>query len=156
MGQHGERRIVSTEIKIGEIIFPLFYLYLGMKFLFSTLFILWACCAWSQNSAPKELTFSRVILLDSGVVPVGKVWKVESYLPDQIYPSDVNNYFWINGRQVTFYTGGNYTGGNFGNSINIFPFWLPAGATIESRKQFFSGQGLISVGQFSILEFNEN
>jgi hypothetical protein len=127
-----------------------------MKNLLFVFFLFTGFSTFAQSTTPQELTFSRVVLIDSGVVPLGKVWKVESYLPDQIYPSDVNHFFWINGRQVTFYTGGNYTGGNFGNSINIFPFWLPAGATLESRKQFFSGQGLISVGQFSIIEFNVN
>ena len=128
-----------------------------MKFLLTFLLVLWGCCAWSQSSVPKELTYSRVILLDSGVVPVGKVWKIESYLPEFIIPVDASNFFLINSRMVTFYTGGGYTGGNFGNPLNIFPFWLPAGTVIESRKQIiYGGTPPTSMGQFSIIEFNEN
>ena len=110
---------------------------------------------FAQSNTPKELTFSRVILTDTGTVPPGKVWKIENYLPESIFPVDANNFFWINGRSVTFYTGGSVNGGNFGNSINIFPFWVPSGSFIESRSQFSNGTTRY-IGQFSILEFNEN
>jgi hypothetical protein len=128
-----------------------------MKNLLFVFFLFTGFSTFAQSTTPQELTFSRVILTDTGTVPLGKVWKVESYLPDYITPSYVDNFFYINGRQVTFYTGGSFSGGGFGNSINIFPFWLPAGTTIESRKQNIFGQGTtLSVGQFSILEFNVN
>lgn len=127
-----------------------------MKFLLTSLLVFWGCCAWAQGSAPKELTYSRVILLDSAsVVPAGKVWKVESYLPQFIFPVDAPNFFYINGYQVTFYTGGSVNGGNFGNPLNIFPFWIPAGTSLTPRWSYSNGVNSY-IGQFSIIEFNEN
>ena len=120
-----------------------------MKFLLSTLFILWGCCAWSQSSAPKELTFSRVILLDSAdVVPSGKVWKVESYLGiDPNYAA--GQPFIVNGKPcwAFFYSGVSATS----SQVVQFPFWLPAGTSLSP---YIINN--VYRGQFSILEFNEN
>jgi hypothetical protein len=123
-----------------------------MKFLLTSLLVLWGCCAWSQSSVPKELTYSRVILLDSAaVVPAGKVWKVESYMGDE-----VNYYagtpFLVNGRTCW----SNYHSGTYPvfmtSQLIQFPFWLPAGKSLSPWIDF---QGRLR-GQFSIIEFNEN
>jgi len=121
-----------------------------MKFLLTSLLVLWGCCAWAQSSAPKELTYSRVILLDSAaVVPAGKVWKVESYLADD--PNYNNGTpFLINGRTCWaffFYHNNSMTS----SQVVQFPFWLPAG---KSLSPWIDSRGYR--GQFSIIEFNEN
>jgi hypothetical protein len=128
-------------------------LYLTMKFLLTSLLVLWGCCAWAQSSAPKELTYSRVILLDSAsVVPAGKVWKVESYLADN------PNYYYgtpflINGRGCWSFYFDNIGGVPVaGSQIVQFPFWLPAGTSLSP---WIDTQGRLR-GQFSIIEFNEN
>lgn len=125
-----------------------------MKFLLTSLLILWGCCAWSQNSAPKELTFSRVILLDSAaVVPAGKVWKVESYLSIRVTEDD---YFLINGKTCRIWgvvQTRPYSSLFVNSSPHLiqFPIWLPAGTNVSPY--IYNNY---SYGQFSILEFNEN
>ncbi len=129
-------------------------LYLTMKFLLTSLLVLWGCCAWAQSSAPKELTYSRVILLDSAsVVPAGKVWKVESYLCTTVSGDD---YFTINGKSCRIW------GTIINRPLNTlfvnssphliqFPIWLPAGTSLSpylANNSYY--------GQFSIIEFNEN
>jgi hypothetical protein len=127
-----------------------------MKFLLTSLLVLWGCCAWAQSSAPKELTYSRVILLDSAsVVPAGKVWKVESYMGDD--PNYANGTpFLINGRpcwSFFFYIIPNPNPGSQTSSQVVqFPFWLPAGTSLSP---WIDSQGRLR-GQFSIIEFNEN
>jgi hypothetical protein len=122
-----------------------------MKFLLTSLLVLWGCCAWSQSSAPKELTYSRVILLDSAaVVPAGKVWKVESYMGDD--PNYANGTpFLINGRAcwAFFYF---YFNSMTSSQVVQFPIWLPAGTSLSP---WIDTQGRLR-GQFSIIEFNEN
>lgn len=122
-----------------------------MKFLLTSLLVLWGCCAWAQSSVPKELTYSRVILLDSAaVVPAGKVWKVESYLIDDLNYF-IGTYFFINGRYCwTSYYG--ETPRIMTSQLTQFPFWVPAGTNISPGTDT---QGRLR-GQFSIIEFNEN
>ena len=133
--------------------YSFFSLYLTMKFLLTCLLVLWGCCAWAQGSAPKELTYSRVIIVDTfATVPAGKVWKVESYLSS----GNVNgcDWFLINGKRVWL----QYLHGNiYTPSLVNFPFWLPSGNTLDVN--YFPnccGLPAISGGQFSIIEFNEN
>jgi hypothetical protein len=125
-----------------------------MKFLLTPLLILWGCCAWAQSSAPKELTYSQVILLDSAAaVPAGKVWKVESYMSIRVSEDD---YFLINGKACRIWGVAitrplNTLFVNSSPHLIQFPIWLPAGTNISPYIV-----NNYSYGQFSILEFNEN
>ncbi len=122
-----------------------------MKFLLTSLLVLWGCCAWAQSSAPKELTYSRVILLDSAsVVPAGKVWKVESYMGDSQNYNDGQSFF-VNGKPCWAFFYRIYNTPTSSQLVQ-FPFWLPAGTSLSP---WIDTQGRLR-GQFSIIEFNEN
>jgi len=108
-----------------------------------------------------NLQFNQIILVSNTVqtVPVGKVWKVESYMqagiaaPDLIesggtcnfsdrhHPMVVNGqfYFLINGSP------GHGSSGVFLAVSNILPMWLPAGATLKT---------VCSKDVLSIIEYN--
>jgi hypothetical protein len=128
-----------------------------MKFLFASVISLLFFTGFGQYN----LQLNQVVLVSNTIqtVPVGKVWKVESYMqagiaaPDMIeigtacaysdrhHPMIVNGqtYYLINGSP------GHGSTGTFLAVGNLLPLWLPAGATIRTA---------CAKDVLSIIEFN--
>lgn len=124
------------------------------------------------TSAQGTLQFNQVLLVSNvqQTVPAGKIWKVESVMPqsslirvsDSYYytPSPgqasdfvivVNGYNVFVGKVTAGVTCG-YTGGSSSTSavfigVNeaLFPMWLPAGTTLQASN---------NVRYISVIEFN--
>ena len=110
-----------------------------------------------------NLQLNQVLLVNNSIqtVPVGKVWKVESYMqagiaaPDMIetggtcalidrhHPMIVNgqSYYLINGSP------GHGSSGTFLAASNILPMWLPAGATLRTA----CSKDVISVIEYNLV-----
>jgi len=128
-----------------------------MKHFFLGLFLLMGIATWAQSSVPKELTYSRIIILDSAaVVPVGKVWKVESYASSYSMGFNSTDYFLLNNKQcisnrnMFFNRYSNEPSSTTTFSQVQFPIWIPSGTSISPRLD----NGLFT-GQLSIIEFDE-
>lgn len=130
-----------------------------MKHFFVGLFLLMGTAAWAQSSVPKELTYSRIIILDSAaVVPVGKVWKVESYASSNNMNFNSVDFFLINNKicnttkNLFFYPAACTSCPSTTATISQaqFPIWIPSGTSISPRLD----NGLFT-GQLSIIEFDE-
>jgi hypothetical protein len=128
-----------------------------MKFLFASVISFLFFTGYGQYN----LQLNQVVLVSNTIqtVPVGKVWKVESYMqagiaaPDMIeigtacaysdrhHPMIVNGqtYYLINGSP------GHGSSGTFLAVGNLLPLWLPAGATIRTA---------CAKDMLSIIEFN--
>jgi len=124
-----------------------------MRTILSIAFLFVALAGWTQNN----LQFSQAkIVSGTETVPNGKVWKLNSFLPTQVYHSafganpriySVN----INGidRQVG-HSGIGDSNSQFSSSMSFIelPLWLPAGTTINP---------VVSAGYIwgiNIIEFN--
>lgn len=130
-----------------------------MKHLVLGLFLLMGIAAWAQSSVPKELTYSRIIILDSAaVVPVGKVWKVESYASSYSMGFNSTDYFLLNNKQCNTSNNLLYYLWNCASCPSStttfsqvqFPLWIPSGSSISPRLD----NGIYK-GQLSIIEFDE-
>jgi hypothetical protein len=109
-----------------------------------------------------NLQFNQVVRVNNTAqtVPVGKVWKVESYLqantsitefveyptcnfPDRQHPFLVNNkpYYQINGSP------GHGSSGIFMAVGNLFPLWLNAGETLRTT----CPDNFLSIIEFNIV-----
>ena len=109
-----------------------------------------------------NLQFNQVVRVNNTAqtVPVGKVWKVESYLqantsitefveyptcnfPDRQHPFLVNNkpYYQINGSP------GHGSSGIFMAVGNLFPLWLNAGETLRTT----CADNFLSIIEFNIV-----
>ncbi len=139
-----------------------------MKKIVPILFLLLTQGASAVAQTDSELKFSRVVLVENvaQTVPAGKVWKVESALynggapfclaTSAIYLCSQQNgvravegimTFLINGLGVSIpisYSISNVVY-NTAPNINNFPFWLPAGSTLQAST---------NVRYLSVLEFS--
>lgn len=107
----------------------------------------------AQVRAQGNLQFSQVLMLTSnasvdnslGIVPAGKIWKIESFGGGTT--GDVSIRF--NGANGGMFNN-NYGGssGMYYNSCHL-PIWLPAGTQLG-----FGGSNGSSLFWFSIIEFN--
>jgi hypothetical protein len=99
-----------------------------------------------NNSKAQSLQFSQVMLVSSTqlTVPVGKVWKVESYWKANTFLTSNTNYttctsndyhspFVVNGN-IYYVLRGVTTGYSALYTCvgNEFPLWLPAGTTLKT------------------------
>tara|TARA_B110000211_G_C13750841_1_gene408736 strand:+ start:58 stop:438 length:381 start_codon:yes stop_codon:yes gene_type:complete len=119
------------------------------------IFITLLFCGLALSAQSQSLTYSKVILLTAlDTVPQGKVWKVTSYLPDNVwvtlsYPSSYGELnVLINGAdaKISHYSHSGSGGGGSLNETVPFPIWLPAGTTLEPST---------NCGSLSIIEFTE-
>lgn len=110
--------------------------------------VLMACAlggmAWGQT-----LQFSQVLLIGSNTqtVPAGKVWKVETVLPEGQGITSLSRtplFIAVNANSVGM---GGFI--NYGSTLDIHsqPVWLPAGTTIAAGQNVFR----VSVIEFTVL-----
>jgi len=133
----------------------------GLRIRFLLFVGVWFLVSNHQITSQFNLQFNQVLLVSSTVqtVPVGKVWKVESYMqagiavpdmvevgggcayPDRHHPMLVNgqNYYLINGSP------GHGSSGTYLAPANLLPMWLPAGTTLKTA---------CSKDVLSVMEFN--
>lgn len=140
------------------------------KFIFTLLFI--ASLFTFNDISAQNLAFNDVLLVNTteDTVPAGKVWKVQSVMPQTSFPRKLNTsstasalttaedfVIIINGTNV--YIGqasagvtSGYTGGSGSQSVmytcvntGLFPMWLPEGTTLKAST---------NVSYISIVEFN--
>jgi hypothetical protein len=137
-----------------------------MKKIVPILFLVLTLAASAAAQTDSELRFSRVVLVENvaQTVPAGKVWKVESALYNggapfclgaancgpntQVRGADGLMTFVVNGLSVhipsnTYYNS-NPTNPS-SSTHNSFPFWLPAGSTLQAST---------NVRYLSVLEFS--
>ena len=110
-----------------------------------------------------NLQLNQVLLVSNTLqtVPVGKVWKVESFMqagiaaPDMIETggtcalSDRHHPMIVNGQSYYLINGspGHGSSGVFLAVSNILPMWLPAGATLRTA----CAKDVISVIEYNLL-----
>ena len=110
-----------------------------------------------QGFAQGNLQFNQALIVTNTqlTVPVGKVWKIESYTPSSAYSSHNGNpqthALIINGdSRIVGLSGGvnyNYSSGSHSPVMHSFPIWLPSGTTLISGP----GTSMISVLEFNII-----
>jgi hypothetical protein len=110
-----------------------------------------------------NLQLNQVLLVSNTLqtVPVGKVWKVESFMqagiaaPDMIETggtcalSDRHHPMIVNGQSYYLINGspGHGSSGVFLAVSNILPMWLPAGATLKTA----CAKDVISVIEYNLV-----
>jgi hypothetical protein len=124
-----------------------------MKYLFSLIIAGFSILTLAQGN----LQFNQALIVTNTqlTVPVGKVWKVESYTPSSAYSSHNGNpqthALIINGdSRIVGLSGGvnyNYSSGSHSPVMHSFPIWLPSGTTLISGP----GTSMISVLEFNII-----
>jgi hypothetical protein len=111
--------------------------------------LLFACVALSSAAFSQNLEFSQVKLVTSSEsVPAGKVWKVTSYIPTDVFNGVVDptrHGIGINGtlRRV----GHSSSTDSVPMSTIPFPLWFPAGTVIDPA---ISGSNVYAV---TVIEF---
>jgi hypothetical protein len=110
-----------------------------------------------QGLAQGNLQFNQALIVTNTqlTVPVGKVWKIESYTPSSAYSTHNGNpqthTLLINGdSRIIGLSGGlntNYSSGSHPPIIHPFPIWIPSGTTLMSGP----GTSMISVLEFNII-----
>jgi hypothetical protein len=108
----------------------------------------------SRSSAQGTLQFNRVLLLESGqqncnqcwTVPANKVWKINAVAggPNSGYPQLV-----INNKTLSYLANNSTNSANILYPVQMFPLWLPAGATFG-----FTGMCSSCNMAFTGIEFN--
>lgn len=88
----------------------------------------------SNTSAQGTLQFNKVLLLESNqttctqcwTVPANKVWKIQAVSggPNSGYPQMV-----INNKTLSYLANNSNNSANILYPVQMFPLWLPAGAT---------------------------
>ncbi|MDA0309230.1 MAG: hypothetical protein O3C46_00775 [Bacteroidetes bacterium] len=89
---------------------------------------------FSRIGAQGTLQFNKVVLLESSqqscaqcwTVPANKVWKIQAVAggPNSGYPQMV-----INNKTLSYLANNSNNSANILYPVQIFPLWLPAGAT---------------------------
>jgi hypothetical protein len=143
---------------------------MNKKILFTVLISTISTCIFAQGT----LQFNQVLLVNNvqQSVPAGKVWKVESVMPqtsiircsDSYYnlpaPGPSNDFvIVVNGNnvfvgEVTAGITSGYTGGSsaasevfVGVNTGLFPMWLPASTTLQASTNL----RYISVVEFNVI-----
>jgi hypothetical protein len=102
-----------------------------------------------SNGYSQTLQFSQVLLIGSNTqtVPAGKVWKVETVLPEGQGVTSLSRtplFITVNANSVGI---GGFS--NYGSTLDIHsqPVWLPAGTTIAAGQNVFR----VSVIEFTVV-----
>jgi hypothetical protein len=110
-----------------------------------------------EGFAQGNLQFNQALIVTNTqlTVPVGKVWKIESYTPSSVYTvhggNPLTHALVINGdSRIVGLSGGlnyNYNSGSHSPVMHSLPIWLPSGTTLVSGV----GTSMISVIEFNII-----
>jgi len=123
-----------------------------------TFFVAVCICLPAIGFSQANLQFNQVLLLAAGggtlTVPDGKVWKMTSGTAQgQSLNSARPFYITINGTQNHFVFRSQDGNGQPTTSSNTtFPFWLPAGATVDIPAVSAGGFRTVSVIEFNVIE----